>query len=177
MRGFVYTGNALDETKPPVIPGIWSEFTPKTNLIWLLFILKCLLKNKQAQPVPIPTITHPPPGITTSPTKRPPLTSCPSKGNIKKGVSTFSKPEMTDSKPKAANTQPKADHKLKKVEVSDEKLEQIFSSLQRDLSGRLNTVLDLLDLEQGREDMCCAADLVAYAIDVGWLDQRDFFQS
>jgi serine/threonine-protein kinase haspin len=45
------------------------------------------------------------------------------------------------------------------------------------LFDRLNKVLELLDLESGHEDMCCAADLVAYAIDSKWLSEEDFFLS
>ena len=47
--------------------------------------------------------------------------------------------------------------------------------LKKTLEERLNAVLDLLDLEPGHEDMCCAADLVAFAIDSRWLDEKDFF--
>jgi serine/threonine-protein kinase haspin len=39
----------------------------------------------------------------------------------------------------------------------------------------METVLNLLDLEHGHEDMCCAADLVAYAMDSQWLVEQDFF--
>jgi serine/threonine-protein kinase haspin len=49
------------------------------------------------------------------------------------------------------------------------------SQLKQTLEGRLKNVLDLLDLEQGHEDMCCAADLVAYAMDSEWLAKQDFF--
>ncbi|GMG11066.1 unnamed protein product [Aspergillus oryzae var. brunneus] len=49
------------------------------------------------------------------------------------------------------------------------------SQLKTTLEDRLRAVLDLLHLEHGHEDMCCAADLVAYAIDSQWLDEKDFF--
>lgn len=47
--------------------------------------------------------------------------------------------------------------------------------LKQTLEDRLNSVLELLDLEHGHEDMCCAADLVAYAMDSQWLAEQDFF--
>jgi serine/threonine-protein kinase haspin len=182
MRSFVYTGNPLDETRPPVITGIWSEFIPKTNLIWLLFILKMLLKSRLPEPVSVSSTKYSP--TFTSPHKRPPLTACPSKGNIKKSVSDSTKKEQAIKENPAAIPalhsilQSRQHHLLKQTpQHIDEQLERDFSVLQHDLSKRLNTVLDLLDLEHGRDDMCCAADLVAYAIDVGWLDQRDFFLS
>jgi serine/threonine-protein kinase haspin len=92
-------------------------------------------------------------------------------------MSASSKPELSDSKLRSAIVQSKTDQKEKIAHATDEKLERIFRTLEHDISNRLNAVLDLLDLEHGREDMCCAADLVAYAIDVGWLDQSDFFLS
>lgn len=49
------------------------------------------------------------------------------------------------------------------------------AQLKKTLENRLKTVLDLLDLEDGHEDMCCAADLIAYAIDSQWLEEKDFF--
>ena len=178
MRGFVYTGNALDETTPPVISGIWSEFMPKTNLIWLLFILKTLLKDKALNPDFTPSRTaHPPIAMTSSPAKRTPLIPCQSKGNIRKVVSVKPKLESSDSKLKKPNAQTKGDPRSKPAFLADEQLERTYSTLEQDLSKRLDTVLELLDLEHGREDMCCAADLVAFAMDMGWLDQHDFFLS
>lgn len=50
-----------------------------------------------------------------------------------------------------------------------------ISQLKQTLDHRLKAVLELLDLEHGHEDMCCAADLVAYAMDSQWLGEQDFF--
>lgn len=50
-----------------------------------------------------------------------------------------------------------------------------ISHLKQTLEDRLKSVLELLDLEHGHEDMCCAADLVAYAMDSQWLAEQDFF--
>lgn len=52
---------------------------------------------------------------------------------------------------------------------------QRASLLKKVLEDRMVSVRELLDLEHGSEDMCCAADLVAFAIDEGWLEERDFF--
>ena len=49
------------------------------------------------------------------------------------------------------------------------------TQLEQTLEDRLKAVLKLLDLENGHEDMCCAADLVAYAMDSQWLVEDDFF--
>lgn len=59
----------------------------------------------------------------------------------------------------------------------DPEAKKAIASFQQKLTDRLHKVLELLDLEHGREDMCCAADLVAYAIDQHWLDEKDFFLS
>jgi serine/threonine-protein kinase haspin len=57
----------------------------------------------------------------------------------------------------------------------DNNLGEALTKVQAALTDRLNKVLEILDLEHGRDDMCCAADLVAYAIDQQWLDESDFF--
>jgi serine/threonine-protein kinase haspin len=59
----------------------------------------------------------------------------------------------------------------------DQTLSNLLASWEQKLDDRLNKILELLDLENGRDDMCCAADLVAYAIDQHWLSERDFFLS
>lgn len=67
--------------------------------------------------------------------------------------------------------------KLKPKTSSSDGIGGMLMSFQKTIDDRLNKVLQVLDLEHGREDMCCAADLVAYAIDQAWLDERDFFLS
>ncbi|KAK1144244.1 hypothetical protein N8T08_005657 [Aspergillus melleus] len=139
MRAQLYTGQPLDANKPADIPGIWGEYAPRTNLVWLLFLLKSLLKNHK----------------TEAPPQRQPLA------------------------PRSPNkeVQPKSNMQ-KKTNLSTQAATQVQSNVsqwQKILHGRLTSVLELLDLGHGHEDMCCAADLVAYAIDSQWLGEQDFF--
>lgn len=76
------------------------------------------------------------------------------------------------SKP-VKNSQDTAIAMLKEQHSKD--LSTQVSHLKQTLEERLKSVLELLDLEHGHEDMCCAADLVAYAMDSQWLAEQDFF--
>jgi serine/threonine-protein kinase haspin len=163
MRGQLYTGNPLDPEKPASISGIWAEYTPRTNLIWLLFVLKNLLKHMRTSETS--SVSQNPP--------RHPLAPCPSKGNMQPTAKTEKK-EAIDPYSEAG----KNNKTQQQYEYQDEKkIHAALASFQQKLSDRLHKVLELLDLEHGREDMCCAADLVAYAIDQQWLDEKHFFLS
>ncbi|KAL1971621.1 hypothetical protein VTN31DRAFT_2242 [Thermomyces dupontii] len=145
MRNALYTGNALTApAQGQTEPGIWREYAPKTNLIWLLFILKNLLKN-----------IHRPAETSAA---RSPLKPCSDK-------------KINAQSPSPTKATRQSDGKLQ--QASAQLIKQVGSTLE----GRLRQVLELLDLEHGRDDMCCAADLVAFAIDQGWLSEGDFFQS
>ncbi|PYH96785.1 hypothetical protein BO71DRAFT_481734 [Aspergillus ellipticus CBS 707.79] len=154
MRATLYHGNPLQTEKCADIPGIWSEYAPGTNIVWLVFLLKNLLKNRKSEP----SVSPPPP-----PPTRQPL--APRSAN--KGVKAAGNSGKKDSKPKTAAA-------AAAVTVTAETQEYI-TQLKKTLEDRLNAVLELLDLDHGHEDMCCAADLVAYAIDSQWLGERDFF--
>lgn len=142
MRAEVYTGNPTATEKTPDVDGIWGEYAPRTNLIWLLFLLKSLLKNRK-----------------TPSCQRKPLAACSSNQNVSK---------------KRGRPKKGAEKALVKQTSSGEEYNHV-TQLKETLEKRLTTVLDLLDLDHGHEDMCCAADLVAYAIDSQWLDEEDFF--
>ncbi|GFF37466.1 putative serine/threonine-protein kinase haspin homolog [Aspergillus udagawae] len=147
MRAEVYTGNPVATEKTPDIPGIWAEYAPRTNLIWLLFILKNLLKNHKSEP------SHPA-------ATRSPLAPC--------------SPNKTIETKQAKKSGEKAKKPLLgQIHVTE--ADKRVSDLKKSLEDRLKSVLDLLDLERGHKDMCCAADLVAYAIDSQWLSEEDFF--
>lgn len=60
-------------------------------------------------------------------------------------------------------------------EKQSKDLSMRVAQLKQTLEDRLKSVLEILDLEHGHEDMCCAADLVAYAMDSQWLAEQDFF--
>lgn len=151
MRAQLYTGLPLTEEKPPTIPGIWAEYAPKTNLIWLLFILKMLVKQMEQKDY----TSH---NNTPQNQTRQPLQSCPDKANIQQPITTSQ--TKTSESP---------------ISMIDNNLGGALTKLQTTLTDRLKIILEILDLEHGRDDMCCAADLVAYAIDQHWLDESDFF--
>ncbi|KAE8350295.1 hypothetical protein BDV28DRAFT_151069 [Aspergillus coremiiformis] len=142
MRSQLYNGNPLDKEKTPDIPGIWAEYAPRTNLVWLLFLLKSLLKNRRAE--------------ISLPAARQPLAPCSPNKGLKKTAKSAKK------------------NKAHMNQTPTEVQKQV-SQLKNTLEERLRAVIELLDLEQGHEDMCCAADLVAYAIDSQWLEEKDFF--
>ncbi|KAF9890896.1 hypothetical protein FE257_005472 [Aspergillus nanangensis] len=142
MRAQLYNGSPLEVEKTRNISGIWAEYAPRTNLVWLLFLLKSLLKNKKPE---LSAVKSRQPLEPRSPNKESKQTTMQEKG--------------------------KAPHRLQTEMVLQSKV----GELRNDLEERLNTVIELLDLEHGHEDMCCAADLVAFAIDSQWLDEQDFF--
>lgn len=148
MRAQLYTGNPANTEKTPDISGIWSEYAPGTNLVWLRFLLKNLLKNRKTEPAR-PT------------TQRKPLAPC--SPNRQSVVDTKQKKDK-DGKHK---------HLGKKIHTAEAEMQA--TQWKKVLEDRLDGVLELLDLEYRNEDMCCAADLVAYAIDSKWLDENDFF--
>ncbi|KAL2799126.1 hypothetical protein BJX66DRAFT_322342 [Aspergillus keveii] len=145
MRAQLYSGNPLDAEKAPDVPGIWTEYAPRTNLIWLRFLLKMLLKNRK-----------PDARKSAGQATRQPLAPCTPNRGIRKAVKSGKKRETVQVIPFAEEAHDKV------------------SQLKQTLEDRLNAILELLDLEHGHKDMCCTADLVAFALDAQWLDERDF---
>lgn len=155
MRAEVYHGEPLKTEKSPDIPGIWAEYAPRTNLVWLVFLLKSLLKNRKSEPV----ATAP-----TTPARQPLAPCSPNKG-LKKQVAKSPLEKIKQQHQQQLEYRPRVTAAT----------QEYISQLKKTLEDRLQAVLELLDLESGHEDMCCAADLVAYAIDTQWLDEKDFF--
>lgn len=156
MRATLYTGIPTETEKIPDIPGIWAEYAPRTNLVWLLFLLKNLLKNRKpqsAQPVTQP--------------QRMALATC-SPNRVMMSPLSKGKGKALQTKDIGLESDLARKGQTKEIHARVSKLKQT-------LEDRLKTVLDLLDLEHGHEDMCCAADLVAYAMDSQWLAEQDFF--
>ncbi|PKY06439.1 hypothetical protein P168DRAFT_249192 [Aspergillus campestris IBT 28561] len=145
MRATLYTGNPSEAEKPADVPGIWADYAPRTNLVWLLFLLKSLLKNKKPEPNSLKPA-------------RQALAPCTPNKTIKQ-----------------AGKSGKKDSKSRPGVLAVGSQDKVVSKLEDMLGKRLDAVLELLDLQNGHEDMCCAADLVAYAMDSQWLDERDFF--
>ncbi|KGO67817.1 hypothetical protein PITC_044930 [Penicillium italicum] len=148
MRATLYTGCPTETEKVADIPGIWAEYSPRTNLVWLLFLLQSLFKNRKPEVLPAQP-------------QRKALASC--------------SPNKMTPKPETAKgkDQNMAGSLVKERQTKD--MQASISRLKQTLDDRLKAVLELLDLQHGHEDMCCAADLVAYAMDSQWLSEQDFF--
>ncbi|CAI7601153.1 unnamed protein product [Penicillium pancosmium] len=157
MRATVYTGDPSQTEKIKDIPGIWAEYAPRTNLVWLLFLLKSLLKNRKPEAVAAVPPTQP---------QRQALAPCSPNRKTTSRASDSAKPAKKQEH--AGTGALVKEHQSKGLQSKIAKLKQV-------LEGRMETVVDLLDLEHGHEDMCCAADLVAYAMDSQWLVEEDFF--
>ncbi|KAJ5653144.1 hypothetical protein N7490_000147 [Penicillium lividum] len=153
MRATLYTGNPTETEKTPDIPGIWADYAPRTNLVWLLFILKNLLKNRKPE--------VPPPAAQP---QRKALAPCSPNRTMERQQVTGKTTKHKDQSVTGG---------MKERQTKD--LQTCIAQLKQTLEDRLKDVLNLLDLEHGHEDMCCAADLVAYAMDSQWLAEQDFF--
>ncbi|EPS27531.1 hypothetical protein PDE_02474 [Penicillium oxalicum 114-2] len=154
MRNTVYTGTPLSTEKVPDVPGIWAEYVPRTNLVWLVFLLKNLLKNRQPESAHVPALQQ-----RTALAPR----------SLNRSLSSSGSTEAESVKKKT---------EAKSVSIKESHLKDVHArvlKLKQTLEKRLESVLDLLDLKHGHDDMCCAADLVAYAMDSKWLVEEDFF--
>ncbi|KAJ5090212.1 hypothetical protein N7532_008896 [Penicillium argentinense] len=150
MRATLYTGEPSQTQKTPDIPGIWAEYAPRTNLVWLLFLLKNLLKNRKPEPTKQPAQPQ-----------RQALAPC-------------SPNRKTTNQFGSAKTKASGDADVVMKERQNKGLSSKIAQLKQTLEDRLLNVLELLDMEHGDEDMCCAADLVAYAMHLQWLTVEDF---
>ncbi|KAJ5164601.1 uncharacterized protein N7500_006431 [Penicillium coprophilum] len=148
MRATLYTGCPIQTEKMADIPGIWTEYSPRTNLVWLLFLLQSLFKNRKPDALP------------TQPQRKALAPCSPNKMTLKPETAKGEEQNMAGSLVKERQT--------KNAHAG-------ISRLKQTMEDRLKAVLELLDLEHGHEDMCCAADLVAYAMDSQWLGEQDFF--
>ena len=148
------------EKKPSdIVPGIWSEYAPRTNIVWLLFLLKSLLKNRK------PDLVFPPDLQTEQKGKgREPLAP--------RSVNSYRR--MDNDIEAAGIVKATLQRSTHTAAGSVEPIFQV-SVFKKALEERMLSVLELLDLDHGSPDMCCAADLVVCAIDKGWLDEKDFF--
>ncbi|KAF3483629.1 serine/threonine-protein kinase Haspin [Arthroderma uncinatum] len=121
----------------------WKSYRPRTNLIWLSFILTTLVNKCHSEKL--------------VPTHRQPLGQRSANSNLQ---------------PKSSNTKAKQAKNIKgKQDVEESKLSD---EMQQVLFERLETVQDLLELEDEYENLSCAGDLVAIAIGSQWLAESDF---
>ncbi|KAK2813341.1 hypothetical protein FQN50_000656 [Emmonsiellopsis sp. PD_5] len=157
MRAEVYHDDLLSPTCTPAIAGQWKAYNPRTNLVWLSFLLQMLLKKQTPLPVPVHPEKRQPLGPrTTNNQINTPLSGSPSKsskGNhVGNGVSTLHSPSSSSSSETC----------------------KLVSQLEQDLFARLQTTQDMLSIESGIEELYCAGDLVAFAIGSQWLEERNF---
>ncbi|DAA79552.1 TPA_exp: Uncharacterized protein A8136_0325 [Trichophyton benhamiae CBS 112371] len=117
----------------------WKNYRPRTNLIWLSFILATLVNKCRTEKL--------------LPIHRQPLGQRSANSNLV--------PRKSSAKNKVAE-----DNRTEEPKLRDE--------IQHVLFERLETVLDLLELEDEYETLSCAGDLVAIAIGSQWLEESDF---
>ncbi|KAM5439685.1 putative non-specific serine/threonine protein kinase [Microsporum ferrugineum] len=121
----------------------WKNYRPRTNLIWLSFILTTLINKCHNEKL--------------TPTQRQPLGLRPTNSNIIPGNLDARQKSMQGGKEGL---------KAEQLKLSED--------VQQVLFERLETVQDLLELEDEYENLSCAGDLVAIAIGSQWLEESDF---
>ncbi|EGD90173.1 HASPIN protein kinase [Trichophyton rubrum D6] len=127
----------LHDSDPDAVQ--WKNYRPRTNLIWLSFILATLVNRCRTEKL--------------LPIDRQPLGQ--------RSVNSNLVPRKPSAKYKVAQ-----DYRTEGQKLRDE--------IQHVLFERLETVLDLLELEDEYETLSCAGDLVAIAIGSQWLEESDF---
>ena len=127
----------LHDSDPDAVQ--WKNYRPRTNLIWLSFILATLVNRCRTEKL--------------LPIDRQPLGQ--------RSVNSNLGPRKPSAKYKVAQ-----DYRTEGQKLRDE--------IQHVLFERLETVLDLLELEDEYETLSCAGDLVAIAIGSQWLEESDF---
>ncbi|EER37351.1 conserved hypothetical protein [Histoplasma capsulatum H143] len=187
MRSEIYhQDNLLNSTQPPSRPLQWKDYNPRTNLIWLSFLLRMLLKKMK--PACAYRVAE-----QRQPQQRLPLTPRPANHKLQNNT-TYSN-ENGDTVGGAGSPPPKSSKKaIRQVKTGvgingdgDDGRKQLdpaaMSCQQRprhqqmlggELAIRLQTTADMLSVESGIEDLHCAGDLVAFAIGAGWLNEGDF---
>ncbi|PGH02512.1 HASPIN protein kinase [Helicocarpus griseus UAMH5409] len=164
MRSEVYHQVNLlipPEQQPPTKTGQWKHYNPRTNLVWLSFLLQMLLKKHK------PATTERP----EQQKQRQPLTPRPANRKLDNTNSNTSKASKKIHGEKKGG----ADDGSCLVREADSKnANSIAQQLEEELTLRLQTMADLLDVSNGIEGLYCAGDLVALAIGSGWLGEGDF---
>ncbi|KAK2877771.1 hypothetical protein FQN49_001198 [Arthroderma sp. PD_2] len=121
----------------------WKSYKPRTNLIWLSFILTTLVNKCRIEKL--------------IPTQRQPLGQRSANSNLQPKGSKAKRKPTSNSK-----------------EKQDTEESKLSGEVQLALFERLETVQDLLELEDEYENLSCAGDLVAIAIGSQWLAESDF---
>ncbi|EDN03471.1 predicted protein [Histoplasma mississippiense (nom. inval.)] len=187
MRSEIYhQDNLLSSTQPPSRPLQWKDYNPRTNLIWLSFLLRMLLKKMK--PACAFRVAE-----QRQPQQRLPLTPRPANHKLQNNTTYYN--ENGDTVGGAGSPPPKSSRKaIRQVKTGvgingdgDDGRKQLdpaaMSCQQRprhqqmlgeELAIRLQTTADMLSVESGIEDLHCAGDLVAFAIGAGWLIEGDF---
>ncbi|KLJ11461.1 hypothetical protein EMPG_13350 [Blastomyces silverae] len=183
MRSEVYhQENLLCPTQPPSKPRQWKHYNPRTNLIWLSFLLRMLLKKLD------PSCQYQ--GQTAEQLQqkqqqRAPLTPRPANHKLNSNTVPHGDGDSPFKSPKKKTVQVKRGGGGRNEEdgkQSDAVLinKKHFAQLQQqqllkeELAMRLQTTAEMLSVESGIEDLYCAGDLVAFALGSGWLGEGDF---
>ena len=147
MRAEVYSDDdPLRQPRQTSSDERWKDYRPRTNLVWLSFILTMLLKNCRSG--------------NFLPARRQPLAPRSANRNTKTQSPTKSKPLLQTCKSdKASNEQ--CDNRSN-------------PELEYELYERLQSVQDLLEFDDEYETLTSAGDLVATAIGYQWLVESDF---
>ncbi|OAX79753.1 HASPIN protein kinase [Emergomyces africanus] len=196
MRSEVYhQDNLLSPIQPPTKPRQWKGYNPRTNLIWLSFLLQMLLKqqkpsgayqpgNQQQQQQQLQEEEEEEQRQRQQ-RQRQPLTPRPTNHNLHRnsihnhhhnanGNSVFDDGGDSPRKPPASKNYLKLQVPSSRDAGNDVGKKNVEIALQEELALRLRTTADMLSVENGFEDLYCAGDIVAFAIGSGWLGEGDF---
>ncbi|OJD12641.1 HASPIN protein kinase [Emergomyces pasteurianus Ep9510] len=177
MRSEVYhQNNLLSPVQPPTKPRQWKNYNPRTNLIWLSFLLQMLLKKQK----PSASGAYQTEVQQKLQRQRRPLASRPANHNLHSRSNILHNANGDDDCFFHGDSPCKSSKKKLQdgIEGDDagndvgKNVEMI--ALQEELELRLRTTADMLSVENGIEDLYCAGDLVAFAIGSGWLGEGDF---
>ncbi|KAL2369593.1 hypothetical protein RJ035_006290 [Blastomyces gilchristii] len=189
MRSEVYhQENLLCPTQPPSKPRQWKHYNPRTNLIWLSFLLQMLLK-KLEPPCPNQGQTAEPLQLQLQlqqkQLQRAPLTPRPANHKLHSNTVHHGDDDSPFRSRKKKTAQVKrgggggteeGGKQLDAVLINKQHVGQLQQQqlLKEELTMRLQTTADMLSVESGIGDLYCAGDLVAFALGSGWLDEGDF---
>ncbi|ODH12583.1 HASPIN protein kinase [Paracoccidioides brasiliensis] len=188
MRSQVYhQDDLLSPTQPATKPGQWKNYNPRTNLIWLSFLLQMLMKKTKPSPCPFP---RPAPGQRQQqqPQQQPqqqrrrPLTQRPANRKLDNNIlinhgnspCKTLKNEKKTQQPHVTRDDENGNRGEKAGSGVDVDLDIAWRKLEEELGMRLQTTAEMLSVQCGIEELCSAGDLVAVAIGAGWLGEGDF---
>lgn len=157
MRSQVYHQNPLNLQRDTIIPEKWKDYNPKTNVIWLRFILKMLLRKYNPEQL-CKTIQR---------ELYIPKQSANNSALMERSVNQQIKKNNRDVEEKSGKESTMA-------MTPDTEAVSNVTTWNDGLLGRLEIVEEMLEFDRDDEKINSAGDLVTFAIGYGWLDERDF---